>query len=147
LLAGEIPGVVAAGCDGIRSDDLPVNVLSATLAYDCDAHEQESARRDERISGARGFGPSAVPLLKKIRARIGALVIACKGKRDCAVCNRRCNHMIFCYVACAEKMHWLPQTSFRMMSRDICIAGLISQRNACEIVFIIFLMEVYKHRE
>jgi hypothetical protein len=28
-----------------------VNVLSATLAYDSDAHGQESARRDEKISG------------------------------------------------------------------------------------------------
>lgn len=55
LLAGEIPDVVAASRDGIRSDDIPVNVLSATLAYDSDAHGQEAARRDEKVFRRKGI--------------------------------------------------------------------------------------------
>ncbi len=55
LLAGEIADVVAAGRDGIRSEDLPVNVLSATLAYDSDVHGQEAARRDEKILRRKGI--------------------------------------------------------------------------------------------
>src|SRR6266487_3805589 len=55
LLAGEIDDVVAAGRDGIRSEDLPVNVLSATLAYDSDAKGQEAARRDEKIFRRKGI--------------------------------------------------------------------------------------------
>jgi hypothetical protein len=55
LLAGEITDVVAAGRDGVRSDDIPVNVLSATLAYDSDAHGQEAARRDEVIFRRKGI--------------------------------------------------------------------------------------------
>lgn len=55
LLAGEITDGVAAGRDGIRSDDIPVNVLSATLAYDSDAHGQEAARRDEKVFRRKGI--------------------------------------------------------------------------------------------
>jgi CHC2 zinc finger/Toprim domain len=55
LLAGDIDDVVAAGRDGIRSDDIPVNVLSATLAYDSDVHGQEAARRDEKTFRRKGI--------------------------------------------------------------------------------------------
>jgi hypothetical protein len=55
LLAGEISDAIAAGRNGIRCEDIPVKVLSATLAYDSDAKGQEAARRDEKIFRRKGI--------------------------------------------------------------------------------------------
>src|SRR6266487_2787375 len=55
LLAGGIDDAIAASRNGIRCEDIPVKVLSATLAYDSDAKGQEAARRDEKIFRRKGI--------------------------------------------------------------------------------------------
>ncbi len=103
LLAGGIDDTIAAGRNGIRCDDIPVNVLSATLAYDGDASGQEAARRDEKTFRRKGIRtirctPSEDDQIKdwsaryRLQGKAGLLhlrtVLQEQGILLCSVCGR-----------------------------------------------------------
>ncbi len=94
---------IAAGRNGIRCDDIPVNVLSATLAYDGDASGQEAARRDEKTFRRKGIRtirctPSEDDQIKdwsaryRLQGKAGLLhlrtVLQEQGILLCSVCGR-----------------------------------------------------------
>ncbi|HYU73131.1 MAG TPA: CHC2 zinc finger domain-containing protein, partial [Ktedonobacteraceae bacterium] len=103
LLAADIDDAIAAGRNGIRCDDIPVNVLSATLAYDGDASGQEAARRDEKTFRRKGIRtirctPSEDDQIKdwsaryRLQGKAGLLhlrtVLQEQGILLCSVCGR-----------------------------------------------------------
>ncbi len=55
LLASGIEDVLAAGTNGIRSAAIPVNVLSATIAFDGDPEGQKAAAAHEKLFRRKGI--------------------------------------------------------------------------------------------